>query len=82
MSSPNDKRLLEEVRDIMRLKHYSIHTERSYCDWIRRMFYQIKFPATRFCSTPQITGLPGSFEWLELSSKVPPGPGPPDPLIS
>jgi len=36
MSSPKDKRLLEEVRDIMRLKHYSIHTERSYCDWIRR----------------------------------------------
>jgi len=36
MSSPNDKRLLEEVRDIMGLKHYSIHTERSYCDWIRK----------------------------------------------
>ena len=24
------------MKDIMRLKHYSIHTERSYCDWIKR----------------------------------------------
>ena len=36
MSSPKNKRLLDEVRDIMRLKHYSIHMERSYCDWIKR----------------------------------------------
>ena len=31
-----DKKILDEVRDVMRLHHYSIHTERSYCDWIRR----------------------------------------------
>jgi len=30
------KKILDEVRDVMRLYHYSIHTERSYCDWIRR----------------------------------------------
>jgi hypothetical protein len=30
------RRLLDEVRDLMRLHHYSIHTERSYCDWIKR----------------------------------------------
>jgi integron integrase len=29
------RRLLDEVRDLMRLRHYSIHTERSYCDWIK-----------------------------------------------
>lgn len=29
-------RLLDEVRKVMRLKHYSIHTERTYCDWIKR----------------------------------------------
>jgi hypothetical protein len=28
--------LMEEVRRKLRLLHYSIHTERSYCDWIRR----------------------------------------------
>ncbi len=30
------KKLLEEVRDLMRLRHYSIRTERCYCDWITR----------------------------------------------
>ena len=34
---PNPKlRLLDQVREVLRLKHYSIHTERSYCDWIRQ----------------------------------------------
>ena len=27
---------LDQVREVMRLKHYSIRTERCYCDWIRR----------------------------------------------
>jgi hypothetical protein len=34
---PNPKlKLLDQVREVMSLKHYSILTERSYCDWIRR----------------------------------------------
>ena|SRR5437899_2249297 len=34
---PNPKlKLLDQVREVMRLKHYSLHTERCYCDWIRR----------------------------------------------
>jgi hypothetical protein len=34
---PNPKlRLMDQVREVLRLRHYSIHTERSYCDWIRR----------------------------------------------
>ena len=32
MSSP----ILEEMRDVMRRRHYSIHTERSYCEWVKR----------------------------------------------
>ena len=28
--------LLDEVKNVLRLKHYSIHTERSYCDWIKK----------------------------------------------
>jgi len=36
MSTQKQKRLLDEVREFMRLKHYSIHTERTYCEWIRR----------------------------------------------
>ena len=31
-----NRKLLDEVRDVMRLHHYSIHTERTYCDWIKR----------------------------------------------
>ncbi len=30
------RKILDEVRDVMRLHHYSIHTERTYCDWIKR----------------------------------------------
>jgi hypothetical protein len=34
---PNPKlKLLDQVHEVMRFKHYSLHTERSYCDWIRR----------------------------------------------
>ena len=29
-------RLLDQVRQVMRLHHYSLHTERAYLDWIRR----------------------------------------------
>jgi hypothetical protein len=27
-----EKKLLEQMRDVMRLRHYSIRTEQSYCD--------------------------------------------------
>lgn len=30
------KRLLDEARDVLRVQHYSIRTERTYLDWIRR----------------------------------------------
>ena len=34
---PNPKlKLLDQVREVLRLKHYAIRTERSYIDWIRR----------------------------------------------
>src|SRR5207249_4889499 len=35
---PNPKlKLLDQVREVMRLKHYSIRTERCYSDWIKRL---------------------------------------------
>jgi len=34
--SRKDKKLFDEVRDMLQLHHYSIHTERTYCDWIKR----------------------------------------------
>ena len=36
MSMTNSRKIMEEVRDVMRLHHYSIHTERTYCGWIGR----------------------------------------------
>ena len=34
---PNPKaKLLDQLREVMRVKHYSIRTERSYADWVRR----------------------------------------------
>jgi len=36
MARKNNEKLLDNVRRIMRLKHYSIHTERVYCDWIKQ----------------------------------------------
>jgi hypothetical protein len=32
-------RLLDEVRQVLRLHHYSIHTERSYADWVVRFVH-------------------------------------------
>ncbi len=40
------KKLLDQVRDRIRLKHYSIRTERSYTSWIKRfiLFHNKKHP--------------------------------------
>jgi integron integrase len=40
------KKLLDQTRDVLRLKHYSLRTERSYCDWIERFirFHQLRHP--------------------------------------
>ena len=37
---PNPKlKLLEQVSEVMRFKHYSIRTETCYKDWIRRFIF-------------------------------------------
>ena len=45
MQSQDQKpKILDQVRDTMRLNHYSIHTERTYIDWIKRFiaFHRMK----------------------------------------
>lgn len=39
-------RLLDQVREQIRLKHYSIRTERVYCEWVKRYvrFHQYRHP--------------------------------------
>jgi len=36
MSSINAATLPDEVRRIIGMKHYSLHTENTYCDWIKQ----------------------------------------------
>src|SRR2546421_11052692 len=41
------KKLLQLVRDVIRVKHYSLRTERTYCDWIERFirFHRMRHPS-------------------------------------
>ena len=55
----SEPRLLDQVRNVMRLHHYSIHTERSYVDLIKRF---INFHHMR------------SWEDLAAASVLPPSP--------
>jgi hypothetical protein len=46
VSPGKPKKLLDQTRDVLRLKHYSLRTERSYCDWIERFirFHHLRHP--------------------------------------
>jgi hypothetical protein len=39
--------LLEQVRNVIRVKHYTLNTERSYLPWIKRfiLFHKKRHPA-------------------------------------
>lgn len=39
MSTQKNQGIMGQVRDVMRLYHYSIRTERSYSDWIKRYIH-------------------------------------------
>ncbi|MGD2181986.1 site-specific integrase [Lusitaniella coriacea] len=45
MTSP-PKKLLDTVREVIRLKHYSYRTEQTYLDWIKRylLYHDKKHP--------------------------------------
>ena len=45
-SSPKGKKLLEQVSDAIRIKHYSSRTEKTYVDWIKRyvLFHNKRHP--------------------------------------
>ncbi len=48
------KKLLDQVRDSIRIKHYSYRTEEAYVDWVRRfiLFHDKRHPAEM--GTPEI----------------------------
>jgi hypothetical protein len=49
-------KLLDEVRQVLRLHHYSIHTERSYVEWIVRCvrFHRMRSREDLFPAEPKI----------------------------
>ena len=51
--------LLDEVRKVLRLQHYSIHTERAYVEWIRRFvrFHGMRSREDLFPAEPKIEAL-------------------------
>ena len=56
---PNPKlRLLDQMREVLRLKHYSIRTERSYTDRVRRYvrFHQMTCREQMLPAEPKIEG--------------------------
>jgi integron integrase len=49
------KKLLDQVREVMRLKHYSIRTERAYCEWVRRFIRYHGKRHPRDMAEPEVT---------------------------
>ena len=49
-------KLLDDVRKVLRLHHYSIHTERAYVEWIRRFarFHGMRSRTDLFPAEPKI----------------------------
>lgn len=66
---PRPKKLLDQVRDAIRLKNYSIRTENTYVDWIERFirFHKLRHPVEM--NTPEIEAF---LTWLAVEQNVAP----------
>jgi hypothetical protein len=44
---PQVPKLLDQVREVLRMKHYSLRTEQAYVNWIKRyiFFHDTRHPA-------------------------------------
>jgi hypothetical protein len=54
---PNPKlKLLDQVRDVLQVKHYAIRTEQGYCEWIRRYvrFHRMRSREDLFPGTDKV----------------------------
>jgi hypothetical protein len=45
-ASRKEKKLLDHMREVMHVKHYSLRTERTYCDWVERFIRFHLHPCT------------------------------------
>lgn len=43
---PRPKKLLDQLRDVIRLKHYAYRTEETYVQWVKRyiLFHEKRHP--------------------------------------
>jgi integron integrase len=66
---PKPPKLLDQVRDTIRLKNYSYRTEQTYVDWIERFirFHQLRHP--REMNIPEIETF---LTWLAVEQNVAP----------
>ena len=69
-------KLLDEMRDVMRRRHYSIHTERAYRDWGKRYVRDAAVLAPRgpvpdLALTPDPRGIPQRMMGLALVEAKP-----------
>ncbi len=60
MSNQKNGKLLVDVKRVMRLNHYSIHTERIYIDWIKKY--------VKFHKMDDRMELEGDFTYADLSN--------------
>jgi len=44
-------KLLDQIRNLIRLRHYSYRTEQAYVHWIRQYIFLIKKPSSRIGCT-------------------------------
>jgi hypothetical protein len=47
-------RLLDQMRDVMRRKHYSLRTEEAYVDWTRRFVHFCELQHSRNCGAIEV----------------------------
>jgi len=66
-SHKKPRKLLNQVRDVMRVKHYSICTERSYIGWIKRfiLFHEKRHP--KDMAEPEVEAF---LTWLAVNRNV------------
>ena len=61
------KRLLEQMSDSIRVKHYSIRTEKAYLDWVKRFIQFNKYRHPRDMGAREIKQY---LTWLAVKGKV------------
>src|SRR4051812_15669532 len=50
------RRLLDQLREVIRLKHYSLRTEEAYVDWARRFVRYCALRHPSECGAPEVKG--------------------------